>query len=112
MSCLVRFPTVFAGVLIASLTLSSFARDAEAMPSPVIVKVGDLDLSKPDEAAQFQIRVKRAIRQLCIDEPSTSVMAQYRYCEAAVVEEILAKLSEHQRQSLKVGMAGVAFSVR
>ena len=112
MSDLVRFPTVFASVLIATLTLSTLASEAEAMPSPVIVKVGDLDLSQPDQAAQFQVRVKRAIRQLCIDEPSTSVMAQHRYCEAAVVEEVLAKLSEHQRQSLKVGMAGVALSIR
>ena len=106
MSKIVRFTSAVASLCLAALPVVAVATGAHAAPAAVTIKVSDLNLARADHAALFQSRLNVATRAFCDGDVGSQAIAVRRACRDAVAEEAMAKLSDHQRQSLHTGMAG------
>jgi UrcA family protein len=112
MTNIVRFTSAVASICLAAIPIVAVASSVHAAPAPVTVKVGDLNLAHADQAAKFQARIKTATRALCSETGPGVDLGSRKACERAVTEEVIAKLSDNQRQSLRVGAAEMVASAR
>lgn len=110
MSNIVRVTSAVASLCLAALPVIALATSVHAAPAAVTVKVGDLNLSRPDQAAELRLRIKKVTKALCDRGGPAADLGARRSCERAVKEEVLAKLSDNQRQDLRIGSAAMLAS--
>jgi UrcA family protein len=112
MSNIVRVTSAIASLCLAALPVVALATSVHAAPAAVTVKVGDLNLTRPDQAAELQLRIKKVTRALCDRGGPAADLGARLTCERAVKEEVIAKLSDHQRQDLRTGTAAMLASAK
>jgi UrcA family protein len=76
--------------VVAASTLAS-ASSTEAVQESKAVRYGDLDLSKPRDAARLYARITLAAREVCRDYKWSSVQLD---CYEAAVNEAVAKVHQ------------------
>lgn len=103
MTKFIRVTSAIASLCLAAIPAVAVVTAAHAAPTPVVVKVSDLNLSRPGDAARFHNRVKTVTRTFCEAERG---LRQHKACQQAVASEALAKLSAAQRDSLRIGTSG------
>jgi UrcA family protein len=110
MSNIVRFTSAIASLCLAALPVVALATSVHAAPAAVTVKIGDLNLTRPDQAAELQVRIKKVTKAFCDrGSPAADIGARLA-CERAVKEEVMAKLSDNQRQDLRIAAAAMLAS--
>ena len=103
MTKFIRVTSAIASLCLAAIPAVAVVTAAHAAPTPVVIKVNDLNLSRPGDAARFHNRVKMATRTFCEAERAP---LQHRACQQAIASEALSKLSAAQRDSLRIGTSG------
>jgi len=111
MTKFIRVTSAIASLCLAAVPAVAVVTAAHAAPTPVVIKVSDLNLSRPGDAAKFQSRVKMVARTFCETERAPLMQTA---CQRAIASEALSKLSAAQRDSLRIGTSGavVAASLR
>ncbi len=112
MSNIVRVTSAIASLCLAALPVLALATSVHAEPMALTVKVGDLNLTRPDQAAELQLRIKKVTRALCDRGSPAADLGARLTCERAVKDEVIAKLSDHQRQDLRIGEAAMLASAK
>lgn len=112
MSNIVRVSSTIASLCLAAIPVIALATSVHAAPAAVTIKVGDLNLTRPDQAAELQLRIKKVTKVLCNHGASAADLGARRSCERAVKEEVVAKLSDNQRQDLRIGSAAMLASAK
>ena len=112
MSNIVRVSSAIASLCLAAIPVIALATSVHAAPAAVTVKVGDLNLTRPDQAAELQLRIKKVTKVLCNHGASAADLGARRSCERAVKEEVVAKLSDNQRHDLRIGSAAMLASAK
>jgi UrcA family protein len=81
----------------AALAASALAGPAaaQAEPSSVLVRVSDLDLSRPADAARLDLRLRNAAREVCgdADARNLSLSAQTSGCQAEAIARARAEVT-------------------
>lgn len=106
---------MFKGLVLAvagavSLSSAAFAQDT------LQVVYGDLDLSRPEGAAQFDLRTNEAVKAFCEENAGRS-LAEKSTCRRAAKAELAASLPQAQRDALVIARssqraAGFAVAAR
>ena len=112
MSKFVSVTSAIASLCLAVLPVVALATSVHAAPAAVTVKVGDLNLTRPDQAAELQLRIKKVTKALCSGGGPAADLGARLTCERAVKEEVIAKLSDNQRQDLRIGSAAMLASAK
>ncbi len=112
MSKIVSVTSAIASLCLAALPVVALATSVHAAPAEVTVKVGDLNLTRPDQAAELQLRIKKVAKALCDRGGPAADIGARLTCERAVKEEVIAKLSDNQRQDLRIGTAAMLASAK
>jgi len=92
--------TSIATLTLAAVPLIGLTQAAHA--APVTVRVGDLNLANPADAAEFETRAADATKRFCrarANHERLDLMSR-RACAIDVRDEINEKLSDKQRQAL------------
>ncbi|NGM51373.1 UrcA family protein [Caulobacter sp. 602-2] len=94
--------TSIATLTLAAVPLIGIAQVAHAGERAVTVRVGDLNLASPADAAEFEARSKEAVKQFCGVRASKERLdlLSRRACANEVRAEINDKLSTQQRKAL------------
>lgn len=103
MTKFIRVASAIASLCLAAVPAVAVVTAAHAAPAPVVIKVSDLNLSRPGDAAKFQNRLKMVTRAFCDTERAP---LQHTACQQAIASEALSKLSVSQRDSLRIGASG------
>ncbi len=90
---------ISAGAAVALLLIPVIALASNANAGTARVKVGDLDLSRAEQAAVFDARVKSAAKPLCATYEISRVPGSA--CARAVKEEAVSKLGAEQKAALR-----------
>jgi UrcA family protein len=92
---------------LAALPAFGLAQAAQAAPTipPVLatIPVGDLDLSRPDDARRLQVRIDVAGETVCDSRTRAERLDRWsaRACRIDVRDEIQSKLSREQAKALR-----------
>lgn len=97
-----------AGILgLAALPALGLAQAAHAAPArpPVLatIRVGDLDLSRPDDARRFLARIDAAGETVCDARARAERLDRWsaRACRIDIRDEVQSKLSREQARALR-----------
>jgi UrcA family protein len=72
------------------------------------VKVSDLDLRQPAQAAVFEQRLDRAATRICSGRVLISDLTAMSVCKRAVRAEAMDKLTAHEQMALRAATVKVA----
>ena len=74
------------------------ARPEADEPRSTVVRYGDLDLSRPEDARRLYGRIKRAARRVCDNQPSSDSkrLKEYERCLGQAVTEAVEKVQSEQ----------------
>ncbi len=103
MGALVMAATPFIGLASAAY--------AEPGVQPAYIRVADLDLSRPSDAAVFKARVETAAGRFCSRTTTAADLATMSDCRAAIRQEAVEKLGADQRQALQTASLAAAWRV-
>ncbi|PVM90942.1 UrcA family protein [Caulobacter endophyticus] len=94
--------TTIATLTLAAVPLIGITQAAHAGERPVTVRVGDLNLANPADAAEFEARSSQAVQKFCRARASKERLdlLSRRACVIEVRAEINDKLSANQRKAL------------
>jgi UrcA family protein len=106
---IVKFSTVAAPGLAAlsvlsALGLTQAAQAADAKPAVLArIPIGDLDLSRPDDARLFQARVEAAGEAVCDARTRAERLDRWsaKACRIDIRDEVQSKLSRQQAKALR-----------
>lgn len=89
----------------------SAAHAAERAPAPVVrIQVGDLVLSHPEGAREFQRRADRAAQQACTARKVRGL--SYRACLMDIAQDLDAEMTPAQRSALLTGRRATEYASR
>jgi len=92
---------------LAGLPVLGLVQPAWAAPAgPAVlatIRVGDLDLSRPDDARRFQARVEAAGKAVCDSRARAEKLDRWsaRACRIDIRDEVRSKLSREQARALR-----------
>ncbi|MEY4256617.1 MAG: hypothetical protein RLZZ141_1844 [Pseudomonadota bacterium] len=92
---------------LSSLLVISLFGAAHAESSPRMIRINDLNLSQPQDAAKFEQRLKGVVRDFCDAERG---LREHRICQDLVRREVLDQLSQTQREQLRIAESGTRLS--
>ncbi|KSB88086.1 hypothetical protein AS593_23755 [Caulobacter vibrioides] len=94
--------TTIATLTLAAVPLIGITQAAHAGERTVTVRIGDLNLANPADAAEFEARSNQAVKQFCGVRASKERLdlLSRRACAIEVRAEINDKLSASQRKAL------------
>ena len=91
-------------VALPALGLTQAAQAAPAKPSVLAtIAVGDLDLSRPDDARRLQARIEAAGVAVCDARTRAQALDRWsaRACRIDIRDEVQSKLSREQAKALR-----------
>jgi UrcA family protein len=82
---------------VATANLATAAPEADE-PQSTVVRYGDLDLSRPEDARRLYGRIKRAARMVCDNHPSSDIdrLNEYEKCLGQAVTAAVEKVQSAQ----------------
>lgn len=86
---------VAAGIAILTAPTAAFA---ETKPFERVVHVDDLDLAKPEDQRQMEIRVQRAVKAMCVDRRTRDIDLRAR--QSACLKEAQSKTQTQMAQKI------------
>jgi UrcA family protein len=92
----------FAGGFALALAMPAFA-----VAAPAVAPYGDLDFSRPADAAVFNARLEAAAKRACKGEAKVQLDEQRRFvrCETLVKNQAVSRLPAAQRAALAAASA-------
>jgi UrcA family protein len=95
---------ILALAALPALGLAQVAHAAPAGPAVLAtIRVGDLDLSRPDDARQLQARIEAAGERVCDARVRAEKLDRWsaRACRIDIRDEVQSKLSREQARALR-----------
>lgn len=106
-----RIAVIAALALAATPIVGLSAAHATQRAEPIVrVRVGDLDLSHPHGAREFQRRADRAAEQACTARKVHGL--SYRACLMDIAQDLNAEMTPAQRSALLTGRKATEFASR